>query len=276
MKNLLSISSILFLMALCSCEKVENKVFYEGGTAPVIAASTDNPQLEAETENDPAITFRWTNPNYRFTTGVSSQDVTYTLEFDTLGGNFTSKAKHSKVLSKELSYTFTGKELNAILGNSMLLQIDPRREYIIEARVISSIGNAVKLLSSNKVTFRARPFPPPPKINTPDAETLWIVGNATFCGWQNPLPSPFDADNKFTRVSRTLYELTINLPGGGNYKLIQTQGVWGTQYRILDGTWDGGTFEKRDADPGFEGPPSSGTYKMSFDFQLGRYSVVKQ
>ena len=276
MKAIYQITFLLAFAGLAACNKVENKIYFEGGTAPVISASTTTVALEAGKETDVAITFRWTNPEYRFTTGISSQDVNYTLEIDTVGGNFNSGVKFTTVVARDLSLTYTVGQLNAILGNTMLLQLDPRRDYNLEARVTSSIGNAVKLVSSNKVAFKARPFPPPPKVATPDAGTLWIVGNATFCGWQNPLPPPYDVQNQFTRVSTTLYQLTINLPGGGNYKLVQTQGVWGTQYRYLAGTWDGGTFEKRDADPGFDGPPTPGTYKLTFDFQLGRYSVVKQ
>ncbi len=261
------------LIGAIGCNKVENKVYFEGGTQPVISTNTQNVTLEAGEESKTAITFSWTNPEYRFTTGISSQDVNYTLEIDTVGGNFKSGAKFSTVISKDLSKKYTVGELNAILGNTMLLQLEPRREYNLEARVSSSINGAVQLLSSNKVTFKARPFPPPPKVALPDAATLWIIGNAAPSGWN--MGGLNDAQ-KFTRVSSTLYQLTINLPGGGNYKLVQTIGVWGTQYRYLAGTWDGGTFEKRDADPGFDGPPASGTYKMTFDFQLGRYTVVKQ
>lgn len=273
MKAIYQITFLLAFAGLAACNKVENKIFFEGGTPPVISASTATVVLEAGKEADEAITFRWTNPEYRFTTGISSQDVNYTLEIDTVGGNFNSGAKFATVVARDLSLTYTVGQLNAILGNTMLLQLDPRRDYNLEARVTSSIGNAVKLLSSNKVTFRARPFPPPPKVPTPDAGTLWIIGNAAPSGWNM---GGLDDSQKFTRVNSTKYELTIALPGGGNYKLVQTIGVWGTQYRYLAGTWDGGTFEKRDADPGFDGPPTPGTYKMTFDFQLGRYTVVKQ
>ncbi len=276
---------ITFLLAfagLAACNKVENKIYFEGGTPPVISASTQAVNLQPGDEEKTAITFRWTNPNYRFTTGVSSQDVNYTLEIDTVGANFNSRAKVEVIIAKELSVTYTVGDLNKILttglagGKGMELSIDPRRTFNLEARVVSSIGNAVKLISSNKVAFTASPFAPPPKVAVPDAGTLWIVGNAAPSGWQNPVPPPFDGQQQFTRVNNTLYELTIALPGGGNYKLIQTQGVWGTQYRYLSGAWDGGEFEKRDADPGFDGPPTSGTYKMTFDFQTGRYTVVKQ
>lgn len=272
-------SLLLAMISFFACEKVENKISYEGGTAPALAASTAAVRLEAGEESNVALRLSWTNPNYRFTTGLSSHDVKYTLEMDTLGANFSSSKKYTTVFATDLSKTYTVGELNAILGNTMRLQLDPRRTYTLQVRISSSLGigtDAAKL-TSNIITFTASPFPPPPKVPVPDAGTLWATGDAFASSWQNPLPGPFDVNQRFTRRSTTLYELTVNMPGGGAYKLIQAQGNWGTQYHMLaGGTWQGGEFEKRDADPAFPGPPTAGTYKITVDFQLGLFNVVKQ
>jgi hypothetical protein len=67
------------------------------------------------------------------------------------------------------------------------------------------------------------------------------------------------------------------MKGGGAYKMIQEQGNWGTQYHMLNGgTWEGGSLEKKDADPAFPGAPTAGTYKITVNFQTGTFSVVKQ
>jgi starch-binding outer membrane protein SusE/F len=280
-----SINYLLFLVSVTcfiACEKAENKIYFEGGANPTISSNTTNVRLQAGEEANSAIRFAWTNPDYKFTTGLSSHDVAYTLEIDTVGGNFGSGAKVQVVIAKELSQVFSVGDFNKLLttglsgGKGMGLQIEPRRVYNLEARVTSRIGSAVPLVSANKVTFTASPFPPPPKVPVPDAGTLWATGDAFASSWQNPLQGPYDVSQKFTRVSNTLYQLTVNMPGGGNYKLIQTQGIWGTQYHMLSGgTWQGGEFEKRDADPGFPGPPTSGLYKITVDFQVGTFSVVK-
>lgn len=271
----------LFLLALAACEKAENKIYFEGGTNPVLTASTQAVVLEPGLENQRAIRFSWTNPEYRFTTGVSSHDVKYTLEIDTLGGNFRSGKKFTTVISKDLVKEYTVGELNSIMGNTMILQLRPRRSYTFEARITASLGTNVNVvpLTSNVVRFTATPFQPPPKVPVPTAGTLWITGDAVASGWSNPLNAPYDVTQKFTvrPGSDTDYELTIAMPGGGGYKLIQTQGIWGTQYHMLPGgTWNQGEFELRDADPPFPGPPEPGVYKIHVDFQLGRYSVVKQ
>ncbi len=272
MKAIYQITFLLAITGFFACKKVENKVYFEGGTAPVISANSTSVSLEPGSENDEAITFKWTNPEYRFTTGISSHDVNYTLEIDTVGGNFSSGAKFSTVIAKELSITYTVGQLNTILGNTMLLQLDPRRQYRLEARIISSIGDAVKIISSNKVTFTCTPFPPPPKVPVPATDNLWITGNAVAGGWTNSPPD----NQKFTKINRTQYELVIDMLGGGGYKLLQEYD-WNSQYHMLDGgTWEGGDFEKKNSDPQFLGPPEAGTYKITVNFQLGRFTVVKQ
>ena len=274
MKNRLSILFSSLLILLFSCKKEEAKIYYEGGTPPALTASATTITLEPGLETNTALVLNWTNPNYQFSNGSNSHDVTYTLEMDTLGANFNSTKKYTTVLAKDLSKSFTVAELNGILGNSMLLQLNPRRNYTIQTRITASIGSGVKL-PSNVVSFTTKPFAPPPKVAPPTNGTLWATGDAFTSGWQNPLNSPNDVNQKFTQISPTLYELTVNMPGGGGYKLIQIQGDWSTQYHMTTGAWDGGQFEKKDSDPQFPGPPNAGRYKITVNFQLGTYSVVK-
>ena len=268
--------TVAAVVVLASCKKEENRIYLEGGTPPQLTASATNITMEPGMEENTAIKLTWTNPDYKFTTGISSQDVTYTLEIDTVGGNFNSSNKYSTVVAKDLSKTFTVKELNCILGNTMLLQLNPRRNYQLQFRVVSSIGSAAKLVS-NAVTVTTKPFAPPPKVEPPTDGTLWVVGDAFDGGWDNPKKAPYDVTQKFTKVSNTLYELVVDFKGGGGYKLIQKQGDWGSQYHMLaGGTFESGTFEKKDSDPQFPGAPSAGRYKITVDFQLGKYTVVKQ
>lgn len=272
-----------FLVAITGCKKAEDKIFFEGGTPPQLSASTANVVLEPGSESNIALALNWTNPDYKFTTGISSQDVTYTIEMDTLGGNFSSGKKVTTVIAKDTKKVYTVGELNGILGNSMVLQLDPRRDYTLQVRVTSSIsvsgGGAAAKLTSNVVSFTTKPFAPPPKVEPPTNGTLWITGDAPVGppNWSNPVPPPYDVSLQFTKLSNTLYELTVPMKGGGGYKLIQIQGDWGTQYHMLaGGTWQGGNIEKKDSDPQFPGPPDAGNYKITVDFQLGKFTAVKQ
>jgi starch-binding outer membrane protein SusE/F len=282
------ISQLLFsfglLLVITSCEKAENKVFFEGGTPPQLSASTGNVVLEPGLESNVALVLSWTNPDYKFTTGISSQDVTYTLEMDTAGGNFSSSNKVTTVVSKDTRKIYTVGDLNNILGNTMVLQLDPRREYTIQIRVTSSIsvsgGGAAAKLTSNTVSFKTTPFAPPPKVQPPTTGHLYLVGDATPGAWNNPVPVP---SQEFTKISNTMYEITVPLSGGKHYLFLPLNGDWGNKYACHDKTTqspNGGNFGYNGNDSYWNddipGPTGDGNYKITVDFQLGKYTAVKQ
>jgi hypothetical protein len=272
----LSLFAAAMVLLAASCKKEETKIYLEGGSDPVLSANkTGTIPMTFATGSNEAVTLDWTNPDYSFTTGVSSQNVTYNLEIDTAGANFTNPLKKSVVISKDLGYYMTQNMLNDILLNQLSLKVDAPHD--IEMRIVSSInGSAATKRISNVLKFRVTPYSTPPKVEPPTAGTLWIVGDASPGGWDNPIKAQYLSTQQFTQVSPTLYELTITLPGKGGYKLIQKQGDWGSQYHMLaGGTWEGGDFEKKDSDPQFPGPPNQGNYKISVDFQKGKFTVIK-
>lgn len=265
------------IVALSGCEKDENKVYLEGGTAPVLGANMTNVALAPGNESEPGIVFNWTNPDYMFTTGVSSHDVTYTLEMDTLGANFGSKNKYVTSIAKNLTTAYTKGELNNIMGNTMLVKTG--RQYTFEVRISSSLGTAdAARLTSNVVKFTATPFTPPPKVELPTTGRLFIIGNGTpggdATGWNNPVP----ASQEFTKVSNTVYEITIALNGGKSLLFLPLNGDWGDKYG-----WKGSNNNNNpDGDELARGggdiktPATSGTYKVRVDFQIGKFTITKQ
>jgi hypothetical protein len=122
------------------------------------------------------------------------------------------------------------------------------------------------------VTIKATPFPPPTKLPTPKNSTLWLTRSALLGGWTDAPPN----EQQLQKINNALYEGTIEFVGGGGYKLLQDKGNWGSQYHMLEGgTWEGGKFEKKDADPAFQGPPDPGMYKVIVNFQDGEFQVTK-
>src|SRR5580692_6312826 len=81
------------LLLFSACKKDETNVYYTSGTAPVLTSSVSNndtiPLIPADSAKQ-ALAFTWTNPKYGFSDGIGSQNVTYNVEFDTAGANFTS------------------------------------------------------------------------------------------------------------------------------------------------------------------------------------------
>ena len=270
---------VFFLAAVfVSCKKDENKVFFEGGTSPVLTSSITSANLPLSFLNKDKEAFRlsWTNPNYQFTTGISSQDVSYQIEIDTAGANFTNSKRQTVAVSKELSRTFTVSEFNGYLLNQ--LQLDTSVPHNIEIRVKSFMVNESGILYSNVVKYTVVPYPIPPVVAPPTTGHLYIVGNATpggdATGWNNPVSLP---SQEFTKKDALHYELTIPLIGGKEYLFLPLNGDWGHKYackKKADQSATGGDFGFDFAD-NFPGPAASGNYKIEVDFQRGKYTVTK-
>jgi len=265
----LSIAIVFF----ASCEKEEARDIYVGGTAPVFTASAkDSIGLNYNTETDKAVTLSWTNPNYVFASGVSSQNVAYTLEIDTAGANFAGPNKKSVSISQDLSVTYTQKAFNILIAD---LKVVPGKLAKLEMRIVASLGVTASSLVSNTLAFKVLPYAPPPKVALPTGGNLFLVGDATNGGWGNPVPVP---SQQFTKVSSTLYELTAPLIGGKQYLFIPVNGDWSHKFACsstANQSATGGAFGY-DFSDNFPGPAASGTYKISVDFQSGTYSVTKQ
>ena len=270
---------LLLVFVISSCKKDEHKIFLEGGTAPVLKASvTDTIPLIFADKDKEAVNLTWTNPNYKFTTGISSHSVSYQIEIDTAGANFTNPQKQTVSISSDLSKSFTQEVFNDYLLNQLVLK--PAVPHNIEIRVKSFLENNSGLLFSNALAFTVTPYAIPPKVDTPYTGHLYIVGNATpggdATGWNNPVPVP---TQEFERVSSTLYQITIPLIGGKEYLFLPKNGDWGHKYAVADktvaGLSSGGDF-KYDAKDNFPGPASSGTYKIVVDFQRGKFTVTPQ
>lgn len=275
MQNLIKLLfTFLIASAIFSCKKNVSMITYDSGIAPVLSANkTTTIPLAFATKDNEAVTFTWTNPAYKFSTGSSSQDVSYLIEIDTTGANFTSPVKKSLGLSKDLSKTFTQTELNDILYSQMKLVAG--MSHNIQIRVTSTLVNSSLPLTSNVLSFVVTPYSIPPKVNPPASGQLFLVGSATAGGWNNPVPVP---SQQFTRVSPTLFEITTTLIGGQEYLILPVNGDWSHKYAVpnktLSGLSSGGDF-KLDASDNFPGPGVSGNYKISVDFQAGTFTVTK-
>lgn len=272
--------SLFFFCAMAvlfpACKKDENKVFFEGGTAPVLTASTSTINLTFAGTDNEAVKLDWTNPDYRFNTGVSSQDVNYLVEIDIAGANFSSANKQTVAVSNGLSIAFTVGQFNDYLLNQLLLV--PGVQRAVDVRVKASLGGSSAVpLYSNVLTYTVTPYAIPPKVDPPVTGKLFITGSATPAGWMSggdaELPS-----QQFTQVSPTLYELSsIALTGGGSYLFVPAYGDWGNKFGFTGSgngnNVNGDDFKKEGGD--MLAPDASGNYKIVVDFQRGKFTVTK-
>lgn len=274
------LSATMLLMALVGCKKEENKIYFEGGTAPVLSANQSGSiALSFVNKDAEAVKFTWTNPNYKFTTGLSSQDVFYKVEIDTtnaagtLNPNFTFTGKQTIAVSKDLSLSITQGLLNDYLLNQLVLT--PGVPHYLQVRVIANLVNNSATLVSNVLRFTVTPYAIPPKVDPPASGNLFIVGNATPGGWNNPVPVP---SQQFTKLSSTVFQInSLAITGGNSYLLLPVNGDWSTKYGGMGANNtnipDGDDFRIGGGD--LLAPAASGNYKIVVDFQRGKFSLTK-
>ena len=269
------IFALAVMMVMAGCEKEENKVYFEGGTAPVLTASATTVPLSFATQDQPALKLSWTNPNYQLTTGVSSQNVTYQIEIDTVGANFTNPKRVTIAVSNDLERTFTQTQFNDFLLNQM--ELSASKTHNLQIRVRASLGTDAVPLYSNVVAVSARPFTIPPKVMPPASGKLFITGGATPASWMGGGDAEVPSQ-KFTQVNPNLYVLeSIRLTGGESYLFVPQYGDWGKKYGY-DGTKNGNNvngdaFKAEGED--IKAPAETGNYKIEVNFQTGRFRVTK-
>jgi starch-binding outer membrane protein SusE/F len=247
------LSAALLLTMLVSCKKDQNQVFYEGGTAPVLAASsTAALVLNIANSANQAIAFTWTNPNYKFTTGPSSQDVTYILQIDTTGSNFTNPSVQEFSVSNDLSFSMTVKELNTTLTK---LGLAENITHNVEFRVKSTLINKSAALYSNVIKKIVTPYL---DVVYPVPTALWITGSATPLSWQCGCATDVGTTQKFN-----------------SYLFLPQYGSWSAKYGFTGSNnannVNGDDFKPEGGD--MKAPATSGTYKITVEFKTGKWTV---
>jgi starch-binding outer membrane protein SusE/F len=278
MKNAIKNIAVLIAGSLlfAACKKQIANVQYTGGTAPVLTASSTAAQvLKIENKDNTALVLSWTNPNYEFTTGPSSQDVTYTIQIDTTGSDFVNPNLSETSISKDVSTTLTVSEFNKkLLG----MNLQPGVTYNTQIRVRAALGNTSVPLYSNIINLTVTPYldalvAPPGTAPLYDDGHLYLVGSATAGGWDNPVPVP---TQEFTKVDATHYTITVPLTGGQEYLMLPKNGDWSSKYGNACGSnscnsASGDNFKA--GGDNIKGPASSGTYTITVNFVTGKFTI---
>jgi hypothetical protein len=257
----------LAVIGMASCEKDENKVEFLGGTAPTLSASSTAPLvLVVGNKDNTAITFSWTNPNYQFNTGISSQDVTYTLQIDTSSAF---KKPKEKSISKDLSVPMITKDINAMLLGLGLPDGVARDVYI---RVKSSLDNNSGALYSNIIKISMNPYL---DVVYPVPAKLYITGSATPGNWMGG-GDPELVPQRFTKVDASTFRITVNLSANNSYLFVPVYGDWNNKYGGTGGNnsnnVNGDAFKPNGSD--MKAPAASRSYVITVDFKTGTWTVL--
>jgi starch-binding outer membrane protein SusE/F len=136
-----------------------------------------------------------------------------------------------------------------------------------------SASGAYKIIvdfQTGKFTVTAVPATDLPPAN------LFIVGDATPGGWNNPVPTP---SQQFSRLTNAWYEITVPLTGSKQYLLLPVNGDWSHKYAVQDNSIPsaklGGVFGY-DLSQNFPGPDITSPYKIQVNFVDKTYILIKQ
>jgi starch-binding outer membrane protein SusE/F len=264
------INFLLFLtvatLFFAGCEKTNDLPYYKLGNPVNLTSSVTSVAPATADSNKTVLTLNWTFPNY----ATDSGNMKYIVEMDSTGKNFAKET--TRTVTKSLSTSFLAKELNnMLLGYGYAFNVP----VTMDVRVTSSYANNNERYVSNVIKIQMTPYKVPPKVAPPSSNTLFIVGNATAGGWGNPVPVPAQ---QFTRLDSVTYQGTFYLNGGAEYLLLPVNGDWSHKYAVADkslaGLNAGGSFGA-DLSDNFPGPAKTGMYKITVDFQNGRFTVTQ-
>lgn len=163
--SFLLLTGIAFFLA--SCTKVEPLPLYSNGTAPDLGVSATSVSPALADSNKTVLSLNWRDPKY----ATDSNHVKFIVEIDTARGNFSKP--YTRIVTKGLGTSFTGKDLNAIVLN---YGYTLGRPVNLDIRVTSSYTNNNEKLTSNIVRVSVTPYSDPSKLTS---ENTSVTGSAS-------------------------------------------------------------------------------------------------
>jgi len=266
MKNLMKLwgLAIVLFAGVSACEKVDNFPSQLNGIAATLNASSTFVAPPVADSNKSILSFSWNYPLF----ATDSASAKYVFEIDSAGRNF--GRAEVRTIKGALSTSFLAKELNAIMLN---WGFEYNKTYDLEARVTASYANNNDQKISNTVKLKATTYKIPPKVALPAGGKLFIVGSATEGDWANPVVAP---RQELCRLDETTFGGVFYLLGGEQYLILPENGSWASKYSVADnfvpGLSAGGNFGANLKD-NFPAPTADGWYRLTFDFQQGKFKV---
>lgn len=272
MKLFLKITAAFALVIsfLASCNKVDNLPVFDAGSAPSLTASTATAAPVLADSSKTVISFSWTSPKY----ATDSSTYKYVLQIDSAGKKFTNPV-YTKTVSGTKTIGLKGSEITKLITDA---GYGYNTLYSFDVRVKSSYANNNELYTSNIVKVKMSAYVTPPKITLPTTGKLFIVGSATVNGWNTPIPSP---SQEFGKIDSVTYVGVFNMSGGNEFLVLPQADNFNNKYALennsLPGVNAGGDFGLNQGstfNSNFKGPSNSGWYKVTLDFQRGKYTIV--
>ena len=188
------------LLLVSSCKKDEVQTVIQPGAAPTLTSSTNSLVLLQTNSSSKAATYTWTPVSFGYQAVVS-----YTLQFDKKGGDFSAPVSFDAGAST--TKTLTVADLNSVYQATGLVSATASPVAIpVDARVVASVGATAPQVASAATTFMGTPY----SYCEQPAKAWSIIGDA-LSGWSTDIVMTYDC------VSKTyLYKGPIKAMAGTN------------------------------------------------------------
>jgi len=152
-----------------ACQKPGDLPYHNLGNPTTLSASATTLTPVPADSTKAIVTLSWTFPNY----ATDSANMKYVIEIDSASKNFSREV--TKTVTKNLSATYTGRELNTILLNYGYSLGTPVK---LDVRVTSSYANNNERYVSNVVQLTITPYSDPSKLVTAQTSVTGTLATA--------------------------------------------------------------------------------------------------
>lgn len=270
MKHTFKLLALLvgFVATFSSCDKADDLQYYVKGLKPGLVSSVSAVAALPTQAEDTVLTLTWDDPKL----GTSASNQKFIIELDS-SANFANPVKSDAIFGK-FSKAYKAKELNAILLNWGFAF---GTAHDVSIRLVSSYGNNNDLSYSSVTTVRMTPYKIPPKIPLPTTGKFFIVGGfAAPFDWKNGATNA--PRGQFSRIDETTFGGIFNFQAAQSFLLYPDNiDDWDNKYGGVGAANNsniptGDDFKAKGSD--LLGPATAGAYKVTIDFQFGKYTVV--
>lgn len=147
-KPALYITALAWLFAACKKDLPVITLDTSNAKEPALTATETSLVLLEARQNNTAVVFNWTKPEYNFPASFA-----YTLQFAKAGTNFASPV--NEAIGTEVKKTYTEKSFNALM---LSLGLKAGQEGSVEVRVKSVMNDSVAPLYSNAHSMTVTPY----------------------------------------------------------------------------------------------------------------------
>ncbi len=169
------------LLLVSSCKKDEVRTVIQPGAAPTLTASTNSLVLQQANSTKSAATYTWTPVSFGYQAVVS-----YTLQFDKKGGDFSAPISFDAGTST--TKTLTVADLNSVYQAKGLIDASATPVATpVDVRVVASVGASAPQVASAASTFTGTPY----SYCEQPAKAWSIIGPAGK-GWSTDVVMTYD------------------------------------------------------------------------------------